>query len=547
MLQALRIRNFAIINDLTLEFGPGFNVLSGETGAGKSVIIQALALLLGSRGFSDLIRKGEKEAVVEGGFLKDKKQVILSRLLNEEGRHKILINAHPATLASLQTQSQPLIDLATQHENQSLLQPARHREILDLFGGLETEKKNYQERFRRCQEWGDQKKKFLQKVEETRKEEDFLQFQLQEICAARLEEGEEEKLLQEREVAKHAVRLGESVTRIESILYSGEDNLTDRLSGLSREMAHLVKIDPKLGAFSKNFETALAFLQETGSGLKGYGEALQFDPDHLQFVEERLDLLKRLKKKYGSLVKEILKKEKELKEDLNRLEDFDQILKDIEGRLTESEGELKTAALSLRKKRKEAAAQLASLVEKELLSLGMGKIQFVAAVEPLTEGVVRIGEDFFDPEGGEGVEFLMAPNAGEGIRPMARIASGGELARILLALKTILGETREVATYVFDEVDVGVGGAAAEAVGRSLQRLSKKAQVIVITHLPQIACLADHHFAIRKEVKKGRTLTAVTPLLNKAREEEIARMLAGFQITDNVRAHARELLKGTEP
>ncbi|MDO8461868.1 MAG: hypothetical protein Q7S98_03295, partial [Deltaproteobacteria bacterium] len=466
------------------------------------------------------------------------------RTLSEEGKNKIVIDGKSAPLSTLQKVSQGLIDLATQHENQSLLQSERHREILDAFGIFEKEKAIYQDGYRNCFELTEKKKKFLQKVEETRKEEDFLQFQLQEIREARLEEGEEESLLQEREVAKHAVRLGQSLERIESSLLADGEGSIDRLSSFIKELQGIALIDPKLKTFLQNGETALSLLQETANGLRRYGEGLRFDPERLQVIEERLDLLKKLKKKHGNFVQEVLKKERELKEDLDRLENFDQMLKGLENQLVAAEEGLKKTALVLRKKRREAAARLGDLVEKELSTLGMAKVQFVASVEPLTTGPLQVGEDFFEQEGAESVEFLMAPNPGEGIRPMARIASGGELARILLALKTILGGAREVGSYLFDEVDTGIGGAASEAVGRSLKRLSQKTQVITITHLPQIACLADHHFVIRKEVQKGRTMTSVLALDRKGREEEIARMLGGFQITDKVRAHAKELLQG---
>ncbi|MDO8643765.1 MAG: DNA repair protein RecN [bacterium] len=541
MLETLSIRNFAIITDLTVQFSKGFNVLSGETGAGKSIIIQALALLLGGRGFSDLIRKGEKEAEVTGVFKQTRGNFTIRRLLSVEGKNKIFVNGDAVSLMALQELGQELMDLATQHENQLLLQSEKHREILDLFGGLRKEKEAYEACFRRTQELALQKKKFIQKIEETRKEEDYLQYQLQEIRQANLKEGEEEELLRERELTKHAVLLGEILARAETALDSGDENITGRLSMVLKELEKGGRIDSRLGETAKGLETALSLIQDAVRDLKGYD--LSSDPGRLQEVEDRLGLIRGLKKKYGDIVSQIIQKEKELQEDLNRLDNFDKVLQELDLQLKQSEQTLKKNAAVLRKKRKEAAAWLSTRTEKELATLGMGKIQFVASVEPLTEGALQIEESFYDLHGGESVEFLMAPNLGEGIRPMVRIASGGELARILLALKTILGESRRVENYVFDEVDVGIGGAAAEAVGLSLKKLSQKAQVITITHLPQIASLADHHLAIRKEVQKGRTVTAVTPLKPQEREDEIARMLGGFKISDSIRAHARELLK----
>jgi DNA repair protein RecN (Recombination protein N) len=543
MLVTLQIRNFALIENAAIEFGEGLNILSGETGSGKSIVVQALELLLGSRGSSDLIRQGEEEAEVTGFFNRKGEEIGLRRVIARNGKNRAYLNERPVPVAALEEAGEGLVDLASQHEHQILLRPEKHLPLLDAFAALDDRIEAYQ----RCLADGrhllEEREGLMARGREAREKEEFLRFQLKELQEGRVEEGEEERLQKEREVVKNAVRLGEICLKGEEGLDSGEDSVADRLGRLSREVQQAVAVDPEFSKIQNRIEEALCLAQEAAKELRRYGQGLSFDPERLQEIEDRLALIGRLKRKYGGSVEALSRKEREVAESLRLLENFDDEIRRKDEEWSRRGKELSRLAGEISRKRREASRELSRQAEKELKELGMTSARFSVRLEPLRQGAVSLDGKFFGERGGEEAEFFIAPNPGEGERPLAKVASGGELSRIFLALKKVLGEVRGAPTCIFDEVDAGIGGRIAEVVGKNLSLLARKRQVLCVTHLPQIACYADHHFVIQKRVEKGRTQTEVQRLKSHEREEEIARMLAGIQVTDRALAHAKEMLK----
>lgn len=550
MFQSLHIRNFALIENMTIEFGPGLNILSGETGAGKSIIVQALELLLGGRGSVDLIREGDEEAEVVGLFSRgsDVDELTIRRVLTRTGKHKTFINDRPAILSTLEALGQELVDLASQHEHQVLLQPSEHLKLLDSFGGLEAlaAYRQVYDQFRKVRE---ELAGLEAKIRQTKQQEDFLRFQLREIVSANLKEGEEEALQSERARSKNGVRLGQIVSQAEDIVYSGEGAVEERLAVVLRELELGVTLDPSLEPTLVQLGEVACQLREASQQLQKYQGTLSCDPERLQEVEDRLALLSQLKRKYGGDIAQALQRRDELEQALGLLDNFDEENKRLIAEVSRLGGELVRKAKVLHKKRGEGAEQLAAQVVKELKQLGMKESHFQVAFQPLTDGL-EYERHFYQEGGDSAAEFLLAPNPGEGLHPLARIASGGELSRILLAIKKVMGNRSgktAPSTYVFDEVDSGVGGGIAEVVGKNLSEMAVRHQVLCVTHLPQVACFGDHHFVIAKRIEKGRTKTCVERLGGKEREEEIARMLAGLQVTEKARAHAREMIKNARP
>ncbi len=544
MFQALHIRNFALIENITIEFGTGLNILSGETGSGKSIIVQALELLIGGRGSVELIREGEEEAEVTGLFTEigEEDEVAIRRVLTRQGKHKTYINDRPASLAALEALGQRLIDLASQHEQQSLLQPLHHVKLLDDFSLDPSVLKNYQGAFAQYQAAAQEVATLHLKVAQVRQQEEFMRFQLREIQGANLSAGEEEALSQERARSKNGVRLGQIVTAGEELLDSGEGAILERANLLKKSLEEGAQLDASLASLLTELQEGLCHLEEVAQGLRRYQDQLSCDPERLQEVEDRLALLSQLKRKHGGDLEAVLKRQQELEQSLLLLDDFAGELTQREQLCQQQAQAVITLARQLDEQRRAAGIKLAQAVEKELRQLGVPQGKFEVAWTPLNTGAELAGK-FYNESGMMSGEFLLAPNVGEGFRPLAKVASGGELSRILLAIKKVIGQARSVTTYVFDEVDAGIGGRIAEVVGKSLAQLAAKRQVLCVTHLPQVACFGEQHFVISKRTERGRTKTLVARLESREREEEIARMLAGIQVTEQARAHAREMIR----
>jgi len=557
MLQELYIKDFAIINELHMELAPGLNVLTGETGAGKSIVINAVELLLGGRGSSDLIRTGREEAVVEAVFrapdlpslsdileslgLAPGDEILVRRVFQRTGRSRAYISGSLATAAMLGRLGEGLIHIFGQQQHQGLLRPETHRELLDQFGGLEGAVEDLTRMHRRMTYLKGQ----LQAVDAQRlqiaQRLDLLQYQADEIRRASLRPDEESELQSRKTVIQNTERLLHEAERGHRLLYADDGSVIELLSKVTEGLRWAAGVDTTLIAQVKELEAIIYRLEDIASELTQYASRLEVDTGRLDEIEERLAEIHRLKRKHQCATVEEL---------LNMLQNMEQELKDLEGTSLRKDSleedmaaldrEIAAAADDLSRRRADAAAEMMAQVERELSSLGMDRTRFIVA---LHSRAAENGKKAPGPTGWEHVEFLIAPNVGEEARPLIRIASGGELSRIMLALKRILAGMGAVPTLIFDEVDAGIGGGVAEVVGRKLLDVSRDHQVLVITHLHQIASLAKAHYRVEKVVDKGRTMTRVKRLRDEERVEEIARMMGGVKITDTTLQHARELLE----
>jgi len=562
MLKELSIKNFAIIDQLRVEFASGLNVFTGETGAGKSIVVDALSLALGERANVDLIRSGFQEAVVEAAFELNNRiaadvsmvlseqgiemdpggDLIVRRVLSSSGKNKVYINGSLANLATLAAVGANLADIHGQHEHQSLLSLERQMEMLDTFGGLDALRDDVTAEYRRLL---DIRKKMadLQEGERDRAQrEDLLRYQKNEIEAAQLKRGEDEELANAQKVMTHAEKLAALSAMVDEALYSSDGSVLANLKKAINGLKDVVQIDSSLSGALDLCESGRAQIEEAAREVSSYLNRGEFDPRQLEQIGDRLDLIQKLKKKYGSTIEEISDFGANASASLERMERSTEEIENLKSAIQEIKFGLTDKANQLTKKRKAAALELEKKVETELSHLGMKKTTFTVKItqEP--------GGDTFDglklgPRGADRVEFLISPNAGEEPKALAKIVSGGELSRIMLALKTILVEGDSIPTLVFDEVDAGIGGAVAEEVGKKLKRVASKRQVFCITHLPQIASMAGSHYGVTKSVKKERTSTEVRLLDKQERVDELARMLGGKTITEATIKHAEEMIE----
>jgi DNA repair protein RecN (Recombination protein N) len=564
MLTELLIRNLAIIDEVQVPFQPGFNVLTGETGAGKSIIIHAINFLVGGKGDIDLIRTGAETMLVEAvfdltncpqvktvleevGIETEDDTLILSRELSRAGKSRCRINGRVATVAMLKQIGKSLIDIHGQHEHQSLLDPTNHLRFLDAFGGegLMALKERYHILYRQLMQLERELTELQQSERERMQRLDLLRYQAEEIDRANLREGEEEELLQERQLLANAERISERINYAVRCLI-GENGALDPLGDAMRSLKEIADLDPNLQNWHDALSQAFDTIQEIGFELERYASRIEFDPERLEEVESRLDLLKRLKRKYGDSVSAILQYRQQIEQELQRLETSEERLEILQREREQLRRELAETAKALSEARQEIARQLERTVQNHLKALMMERARFKVAIDhipdpnglQLQEGTFAFGRDGIDQ-----VEFLISTNPGEPLKPLAKIASGGEISRTMLALKASLQRTHEIPVLVFDEIDVGIGGKTAEAVGEKLKEVSRYAQVLCVTHLPQIAALADWHLQVEKITEGKRTRVIVTPLEYEERVKELARMLSGKQITQASLQHAQELLQ----
>ncbi len=567
MLRQLSIRNFAIIDDLTIEFGDGLSILSGETGAGKSIIINAVNLLLGSRASSKLIRTGSDAAELEAFFdippaseaaevmeahgYDPKEGLLIRRIIARHQRHRIYINDRLATMQLLNAITSNLASISGQHANQLLLDEEQHLLILDQFGGLTPLRLELAERYhqltplvKQLQKLKHSKRKLTERIE-------LLEFQKKEIIDAALEPDEDEALEQERTLLKNAEQLYSAVHASIETLYSSQGAVVEQLGAVEKSLSKASQIDSQLVSHSENTASIVLQVEDLSSELRTYLQTVRMDEVWLNAVEERLYHIQKLKKKYGDSVQEILERLQAIQDELNRIENRDAEIADLEAEIADVAADLADQAKRLSARRRQTAQLLSSEVEKELASLKMEKTRFEAALEPLDarpdddDWFVSDG-NLITAAGADRAAFMIAPNVGEALKPLAAIVSGGELSRVVLALKAILASHEAVGTVIFDEVDAGIGGGVAEVLGLKLAALAKHHQVLCITHLPQIAKFGDSHFRIDKQVADGRTHTTIKPLYDQERIHEIARMLGGVTITSTTLDHAREMLQGKE-
>lgn len=565
MLCELAIRNFAIIDDAKVSFSDGMTVMTGETGAGKSIIIQAVNLVLGSRADGRMIRQGEEHAEVEAFFtpgadtptarrmrendLDPKEGLHIRRVLNTSGGNRIYINGRMATAQLLGELTDQLASIAGQHAHQRLLDENLHLDILDQYAGLTEERLIYQKAYTDLEHLTRKLEKLTRQKAREEKEADFIAFQIKEISEAAPNPGEDEELESKRKRLRHAQALAQSAAGLLDILYDGEDTVCSRLGHIEKELGKNVSLDPALASAAKNAENLSLLSEELVENLRHYLDQLDSDPAVLEAMEERLHLLGKLKKKYGGTLEAVLLHRDSLEKRDHEAHLLDKEIADIENKLVGARKELLLLARALSDKRKKAAEKLAKEVEKELSDLCMAGTRFRVSLMPLTQTPSSLFPDEnteLNENGLETARFCIAPNLGESEHPLAKIASGGELSRTVLALKSILSVNEAVGTIIFDEADAGIGGSVAEAVGKKMQALSRKQQVICITHLPQIAKFGQNHLRIEKLVQDGRTRTHIHRLGEEEKPVEIARMLGGAAISETTLAHARELLKDAQ-
>ena len=560
MLLELRIRNFAIIEEAHLEFGAGLNVLSGETGAGKTIILSALGLLLGSRASPDMIRAGEKEAQVEGLFELEgetampelaertrdgtRRELIVRRIIAEGGRSRVTIDGELATVQSLGKIGASLVQVYGQHEQQSLLRAEAHREILDRYAGLDDELGKYRERYSRAQDIRSRIQELGRRERERADLMELARFRVTELERAQLVAGEDEDLARERTVLANASKLAGTALEAEQLLYGGDGGVTDTVARTEVKLAEAAAIDAKLGDALEMIKSARANLEEAARTLGAYAAKIEADPARLEEIENRLQELARLRRKYGGSLATAIETMERSRAEIEELQGIEESKAQVEAEMSAALDELAAHAKKLTSIRKRSAAELRVKMETELKTLGMRSLGFEPRLGTLAQDEAGFAHGGFalGPTGIDTIEFHLSPNLGQPAMPLLRIASGGELSRVMLALKRLEAQRRGIATMIFDEVDAGIGGAIAQVVGRKLKQLSRFHQILCVTHLAQIAAFADRHFTVEKEERRGSTRSRVAILEPGDRTEEIARMLGG-EASEKFRRAARELLE----
>jgi DNA repair protein RecN (Recombination protein N) len=555
MLKLLRINNIALVPFLELELGPGLTLLTGETGAGKSILIDSLGLLLGRRASADLIRSGEDRAVVEAvvewedarerleahGLPVDGSEIVLRREIQASGTGRATVNGALVPVALLRELAPGVAVVHGQHEPQGLLDPARHVDLVDRFAAAK-EGPALGRVYHELREVESALERLRRDRREAERHREMLEFQVGEIEAAALAPEEEEHLRLEKARLANAGRLAELSGEAYSLLYDDEAAALGRLSQVFRRVEELAAIDPEFRPHLETRTTLVPQLEELALQLRGYQERLEVAPGRLDEIESRLALIERLERKYGASVEEVLAFAEECRGELAELGSPEEQETALEERRGELASRYLEQARALSRRRRAAAGELQAAVERELAQLAMENTRLRVAFDPESTEDAEAPERWTE-RGLERAELLLSPNPGEDLRPLARIASGGELSRIMLALKSVVHADTPGVTLVFDEVDAGIGGGVAEVVGRKLQAAAADQQVLCVTHLPQIAALADHHLGVRKQAEGDRTITTVEVLGRDERVEEIARMLGGEVVTDAARRHAREMLK----
>lgn len=567
MLTCVRVRNFAIIDELEVELGAGLNVFTGETGAGKSILVSALQLVLGGKARPDVVRTGAEQAEVEALFdisadptararmleagievEADEPELVIRRVIQANGRTRAFINGQMATAGQLAQVTSGLADISSQHQYHTLVDARTHLGYLDAFAGLEADRDAITEAHRRFADADARVQELVARHRDRGQREDLLRFQLKEIDDLAPRADEEAELTAERSLLRHAERLAGVAGGAEHVLYSADAAVCEKVARVATDVRAGAAFDPRLNAIADQIEAAQTQLEDAASELGRYARGINVDPGRLAEVEERTDRLARLKRKHGGTLADVVALRGRLALELADLDDFEAALSAAEHKREVAREAAAAIALRLREARKKAASKLSRSISSELASLGMGDAQVEVDVQPLEGrgGELEIEGARLSPTGIDRAEFLIAPNRGEAARPLAKVASGGELSRAMLAIKRVLAGVGPAGLYVFDEVDSGVGGAVAEVIGQKLNDVAAHSQVLCITHLAQIAVYGDAHFRVHKEVVGSRTHSRVTQLKQGERLEEVARMLGGLTVTAATRAAAGEMLEGAQ-
>ncbi|WP_456274097.1 DNA repair protein RecN [Bacillus sp. AK031] len=558
MLQELSIKNFAIIDELTVSIEEGLTVLTGETGAGKSIIIDAVHLLVGGRGSSEFVRHGEKKAEIEGLFTLENKNhpcyrkaeefgidieegmVVLRRDISSHGKSVCRINGKLVTIAILRELGSTLIDIHGQHEHQELMNETLHLTLLDQYAasGLKISLSNYKEVFREFESVQSRLKKYNENEQEMAHRLDLIQFQLAEIEKASLVPGEDEALIEEKNKLMNFEKLFQSLQNCYSSI-QGEGRGLD-WAGLA--MSHIegaAELDSKYDSLLESISNSFYLLEEAAGTVRSELDGLEFEPDRLNIIESRLNEINTLKRKYGSSIEEVLEYSAKIEEEIETVTNKDTLIHELETKLKSLEKDLYLEAEQLSSIRKKAAKNLTARIHEQLKELYMDKTAFEVRFlqEPSKNGQFKYRKD-----GADQIEFFISTNPGEPLKPLSKVASGGELSRVMLALKTIFSKHQGITSIIFDEVDTGVSGRVAQAIAEKIYQVSINSQVMCISHLPQVAAMADSHLYIAKKSRSGRTSSSVTALNQEEKIREIGRMISGVEFTDLTREHAKELL-----
>ncbi len=569
MLQSLYVRDYALIEELEMEFGSGLNIITGATGAGKSILIGALSMILGERANTDVVRGDAKKAVVEGIFddadtgrirsvLEENAietdplpRVILRRRITERGSRGF-VNDTPATLDVMRAVAAELIDLHGQHEHQSLLHTETHLRLLDSFGGLGGLVEHYQKKRQRVADLVAEREQLANRERELRQQKELYEFQIEEIDEVDPQPGEEEELEAERRVLENAEQLYSSTRGLYEMLFEDENAVHDQLVVARNDLQDLARIDDAFEEQVDEIETAQIIVSELANFLQDYNAHIEFDPERLEAIRQRTTELEKLKRKYGGTLEAVLEHRREIGEQYELAQDFEGNLERLDEEIREAQADLTDVALRLSDKRREVAARIEDAILDELATLGMPDSQFEVRFSRQEEPDGWIRPEDADAryrafqKGVDQVEFFISTNVGVDPMPLAEVASGGEISRIMLALKTILAKSERLPILVFDEIDVGISGDMARRVGESMHALARYHQIITITHLPQIAALGDRHFKVEKIVEDGTTKTTLHRLDENEQATQVASLISGEDVTDAALKNARELMAAGE-
>ena len=553
MLSLLHIENIAIIESADIRFDGGFNVLTGETGAGKSIVIDAIGAVLGERTSRELIRTGARSALVtavftglpklrwleDNGFPPQGEELLLQREIQGDGRNVCRVDGRPLTVAQLRELGRQLLNIHGQHDGQQLLDPDSHLDYLDCFGRTGDLLEDYQSSYQAMSEKRRQIASLEMDEAERSRRVDTLTYQIQELERAGLKPGEDEELDARKTLMRSAGKLMDALQAAEYALGGDEDSqgACALIADAEGELRGVARLSPQIGALADQVSTLRAAAEDALESLRDQGRELDFSPEELDRLESRLAILYRLKKKYGSTVADMLDYLERSRQELDQIQDADDTIARLQKELSQVRAQAREKGERLSHARKEAALSLQQRVQEELRQLDMPKVQFQAQFLGQQEE-----EDGMGPTGLDQVQFLMSANAGEALKPIQKVASGGELARIMLALKNVLAEDDGVGSLVFDEVDTGVSGRAAQKVAEKMAQVARRKQVLCVTHLPQIAAMADTHFSVQKGERDGRTYTHVERLDRAGRGEELARLIGGSSVTELLRQSAEQLL-----
>ena len=567
MLKSLYIKNYVLIDELHVDFGLGLNIITGETGAGKSIIVGALGVILGDSPDKDAIRDPSTKSIFEAElsterlniryFLEEQEiedfsgSLLIRRELNDSGRTRSFINDTPVPLRVLSELGDLLIDVHGQHQHQQLLRPKRHIDYLDAYANLIGEREKLKSIYQQLREAQKERKKIVERQHELEQSRDYLEFQLKEIKAIQPEKGEDDALEQEERILGNAEYLYEKTTSMYRDLYEKQGAVVEVLKGAEKALSQLGEIDQSFSSLQSECENARIAVEDIATALQRYSSDITFDPHALEKIRQRMLQINGLKKKYGHSIENILERKAHIEKELSLIGNVDENIEKLDKQIENTRQELSVLCDSLSQKRHQAADGLSRKVNDLLAQLGMEKAQFSVhntyKYEP-EEPYVKVNNESMNvtSKGIDNIEFFIVSNKGEEERPLASIASGGEISRVMLALKSLLAESDNVPVLVFDEIDAGVSGRIAQAVGKTLRHLAKSHQILSITHLPQIASMAHHHYVVEKSSGDGHTRTAIHKLESRERIENIAQLLGGREVTNTYLQSASALIEEAE-